>query len=89
MFIVEARTLRSTGDSTNLCFAASDYIHFASTLDRAEHWIQGLNPGYKERYCFVIIEAQMDSDLPFELIGYYDIIGQKTTKQRCIQAMMT
>jgi hypothetical protein len=87
MFVIEARTLTQRSNKPELFFV-SDYVHIASSLDRAEEWMQIQHPGFKDRYCYVVVRVEVDSDRPFELIHYYDILGQQTTKQRCISNLL-
>jgi hypothetical protein len=83
IFIVETRSLRPSGP--NISYLACEPVFFASTITRAETWMNDQNPGSYERYYYCVFKTVLDSDRDFELIGYYDMLGQKSTMDRCIE----
>jgi hypothetical protein len=86
VYIVETRTVRIAREKE--WYLACEPVFFASTLDRAETWMLEQHPGDSEHYYYCIMSSELDSDHDFELVGYYDILGQKSTLVRCLEAVL-
>jgi len=86
IFVVEDRSTEQipVANKMVLCRLVCQPIFFASSLDRAEFWMQSQTPGDAEKYYYCVYKTILDSDHDFELVGYYDLLGQKTTLDRCI-----
>ena len=84
VFVVETRSLKISKEFYLVC----EPVFFASTLVKAEDWMLDQNPGFDERYYYCIYSSILDSDHDFVLIGFYDILGQKSTLDRCLQTVL-
>lgn len=83
IYIVETRTIRIAQFSEY--YLACEYVFFASSLDRAETWMQDQRPEDNERYFFCVVKSPVDVDQDFELVGHYNILGEKSTESRCLE----
>lgn len=60
-----------------------DTLHVASTLEKAEAWMQRQGPtDWVHQGYFVVIKEEVDSNdvTSVELISFYDLVGNKLTE---------
>lgn len=86
IYIVETRTLQVAQKYEK--YVACEPVYHASSQDRAEIWMQDQCPGDKERYYYCLMKTELDIDRDFEVVGYYNLLGERTTKQRCIDFIL-
>ena len=83
VFVVECRFLKKPIFGAN--YLACEPVFFASTLKQAEQWMLDQDPGWTERYYYCVYKTLLDSDRDFDMVGYYDLLGQRSTLDRCIE----
>jgi hypothetical protein len=83
LFLVETRTVRIAQHRE--IYLSCDYVFFASTLERAEFWMQSQMPDNSERFYYAVVRVPVDLDTNFELVGYYTLLGERSTQERCVE----
>jgi hypothetical protein len=87
LYVVETRCLRVAKAQEH--FLACEYVFFASTIAKAEAWMLDQNPADDDQYYYVVVKVPVDSDEAFILIGYYNMLGEKTTQDRALEILVS